>query len=79
MITHRALAALFCTTGLVLLAAELLRDRRATLSPAFSAPYSAAMAVWCLLGWSLDSSALALVSLVQLASAALAGTRGSEA
>ena len=79
MIVHRALAGLFCTTGLVLLAAELLRDRSATAHRGFAAPYAAAMAAWCLLGLRLDSGALVVISLVQLAAAAtlLAAGRGS--
>lgn len=77
MIVHRALAGLFCTTGLLLLAAELLRDPETTASRGFAGPYAAAMALWCVLGLRLDSGALVAISLVQFAAAAtLLAARG---
>lgn len=72
---HRLLAGLFCTTGLVLFAAELLSDRSTTVSRGFAAPYAAAMAIWCLLGWTLDSGALVVISLLQLAASTVLLTR----
>lgn len=71
MIMHRLLAGLFCTTGLIFMAAELLRDRTSTVTRGFAAPYATAMAIWCLLGWTLDSGALVVISLLQLAAAAV--------
>jgi hypothetical protein len=69
MILHPALAGLFCTTGLLLLAGERLSDRASTVGRRFAVPYALAMALWLLLGLRRDSGSLVLISLLQLASA----------
>lgn len=75
ILPHSVLAGLLCTAGLVLLAAEGLRDRSATLGRGFVLLYGAAMALWAVLGWRQDSGALALVSVAQLASVAALAAR----
>jgi hypothetical protein len=69
VILHPALAGLFCTAGLILLAGQALSDRGATVGRRFAVPYALAMALWLLLGLRRDSGALVLISLLQLASA----------
>lgn len=75
ILPHSAWAGLLCTTGLVLLAADGLRDRGATLGRGFLLLYGAAMALWAVLGWRRDSGALALISVAQLASVAALAAR----
>lgn len=68
ILPHSVWAGLLCTTGLVLLAADGLRDRSSTLGRGWLALYGTAMAAWAVLGWRQDSAALVLISVAQLAS-----------
>lgn len=76
ILPHSVMAGLLCTTGLLLLAFEGLRDRRATASGSFLALYGAAMALWAAMSWRQESSALALISIAQLGSVAALALRG---
>lgn len=75
ILPHSMLAGLLCTTGLLLLAFEGLRDRSATAGGGFLACYGAAMALWAALSWRQDSGALAVISVAQLGSVAALALR----